>query len=105
MEMIGGKSSPRLARRVLVGIFCIALLLLGTSVQVAHTHADGQAAHADCSLCLSAHHSIEPTVSQSVMVTQTVSRAEAVEVQPDLKFRFVAFSLWNRPPPEGPAYS
>ena len=83
----------------LVGILCILLLLIGTTVQVSHSHLPHEN-HADCSLCATAHAVVQvvtlPTgfVAPVVITERRTYRAARV-----IPLRIWAHPLWNRPPP------
>jgi hypothetical protein len=96
-------SRPRLNWARVLGVFCIALVLMSGLVQAAHMHADGQ--DHDCALCVAAHHvsCAAPAVTldcASVPVIALIA-AQSVRVPP----RAVFFRLASRPPPQGSAFS
>ncbi len=82
----------------LLGILCIALVLVSGVIQAAHFHAGGQTDH-DCALCLAAHqiaHAAAPIALPfnslavaAVTVPRTLQRPRPA----------VAFRLVSRPPP------
>jgi hypothetical protein len=90
--------------RGLIGIVCIALVLMGGMVQAAHFHASGEPDH-DCTLCMAAHQvartaapvtfSISSVPVARVIVPRSLSRP-----QPAIFFR-----LSSRPPPVGSTLS
>lgn len=104
MRWASSGRGPRHSLIVLLGIACIALVLLTGILQVTHTHANGQIDH-DCSLCVTAHHAVQIAVSVTLVVT---SRPIAHRVQetfaPAPRQRFV-LKLANRPPPATPAFA
>lgn len=85
--------------RVILAVLCIGLVALGTTVQVAHSHLDKDASHADCSLCVIAHVGAEAvpapvtlavaTFVSLIETTSPVTRPAAV----------LTFALFTRPPP------
>jgi hypothetical protein len=81
-------------------ILCMLLVVVAGTAQVAHTHADGMA-HADCSLCVAAHVTVQraktPAPVPSVAVV-TVLEAEPPSVLP---IALLTFALFTRPPPAG----
>jgi hypothetical protein len=99
--MLGRSLNPKIRHSlwVAVGFLCCALIAFGAIVQVAHTHANGQAVQSDCALCYTAHAIVQPSAPQSlphkVRIVATVSAA----LQPVRRKRFSAFSLFTRPPP------
>ncbi len=81
-----------------IGLLCVALVLLAGFIQVAHTH-PGQVDHEGCSLCNTAHQTVQSVALVTVAVTvHPVWRAAAeLPVQrPRQKF---LHKLANRPPP------
>jgi hypothetical protein len=82
----------------ILGIVCIALILLTGVLQVTHTHPNGQPDH-DCSLCLSAHHVAQIVVVVTLAtVSETVPHFVVEKFTPIPRQRFV-LKLANRPPP------
>jgi hypothetical protein len=68
-------------------------------VQVAHTHADGTANHADCALCAAAHISVH-YVSAAAPAPTTYVVALLVALLPSiLTSARSTFALFTRPPP------
>jgi hypothetical protein len=97
-------SRPQFSVASLLGIICIALVLMSGIVQVAHSHPTGQPDH-DCSLCTTAHHVIQvvavTTLELSILpVTPVVSEPTRVVSRPALFFK-----LASRPPPVVPAFA
>src|SRR5271169_5477216 len=82
----------------LLGIVCIALVLMSGIVQVAQSHPSGQPDH-DCSLCATAHHVIQIVA----LVTLDLSSLRVATVVPEptleLPSRLFFFKLACRPPP------
>jgi hypothetical protein len=101
--------SRNLTRRhllwVVLGFFCCALITLGGIVQVAHTHADGQAIQSDCALCHTAHLVVQPAVPQALPHTAVVVASISTASQPIRAQVFFVFSLFTRPPPAQTANS
>jgi hypothetical protein len=87
--------------RILLALLCVLLVVVAGTVQVAHTHADGAVTHADCSLCVAAHITVQlvqtPAPAPSVAVV-TVLEAEPPTVLP---IALSTFALFTRPPPVG----
>jgi hypothetical protein len=73
--------------------------MVGGTVQVAHTHADGTANHADCSLCVVAHASVH--VAEIPVAAPIATVSAAVEQVPSAPLPRVLpiFALFTRPPP------
>jgi hypothetical protein len=87
--------------RILLAVVCVLLVVVAGVVQVAHTHSDGAATHADCGLCAAAHISVQvayaPASVQPVAVVTAVESLPAVVLPPALS----TFALFTRPPPAG----
>jgi len=95
---------PQFSLVSLLGIVCIALVLMSGMIQVAHTHPSGQLDH-DCSLCITAHHVIQAVALVTLdLSSQLVSRL-APEPAIDLPSRNFFFQLSCRPPPAAPAFA
>jgi hypothetical protein len=85
--------------QLLVGVLCIALIMVGGVVSATHSHSDGEVTHQDCGLCVTAHMAIQVAVSVTqVCVAQVFTRVEASN--PVASFQFAPqFALFSRPPP------
>ncbi len=85
--------------RILLALLCVLLVVVLGTVQVAHTHADGAANHADCALCAAAHVSVHPIHAPSP--APTISVVAVVESLPQsiLPRILSTFALFTRPPP------
>jgi hypothetical protein len=85
--------------RILLALVCVLLVVVAGVVQVAHTHSDGAATHADCGLCAAAHISVQvayaPASAPPVAVATAVESV-AVAVLPRA---LSTFALFTRPPP------
>ena len=88
----------------LVGMICIALVLMTGIVQVAHSHSSGQPDH-DCALCVSAHQVVQIVA----LITLAISILRVVAVAPEPTRRLPApaffYKLACRPPPAAPAFA
>jgi hypothetical protein len=84
---------------VLLALLCVLLVVVAGTVQVAHIHSDGTAAHADCSLCSAAHVTIHlaqtPAPAPPITVV-TVLETLPLPVAPSV---LSTFALFTRPPP------
>lgn len=88
----------------ILGIVCVALVLVTGILQVTHTHATGQIDH-DCSLCITAHQAVQIAVIVTVLLaSQPVARFIRERYSPLPRQRFV-LKLANRPPPLSAAIS
>src|SRR5271154_493663 len=85
--------------RLLLGVLCISLVLLGGVLSGAHTHAQGDISHADCALCVVAHTAVQVAPPPPlVVVVQVFTKVEAFH--PIARLQFIPqFSLYSRPPP------
>jgi hypothetical protein len=85
--------------RLLLGILCLALVVLGSTVQVAHSHPSGEISHADCSLCATAH-VVAQAVSHPVALQATlvVTAVQGFILKPPA-IALSVFALFTRPPP------
>jgi hypothetical protein len=96
------RQSARIAQpwKTLLTLLCALVLLVGCTVQVAHTHADGTANHADCSLCMAVHAGVQVSAAPAV-VPAAVAVSRLVEAAPARApgFAFSTFALFTRPPP------
>jgi hypothetical protein len=93
------KTKARQPWRILLAIVCVLLVAVTGIVQVAHTHSDGAATHADCGLCAAAHITVHvayaPASAPPVAVANAVETAPAVVLLPTIS----PFALFTRPPP------
>jgi len=82
----------------LLGIVCIALVLVSGFIQVTHTHPVGQVDH-DCSLCTTAHQVVQIAVVVVLALSiRPVIHSVPDELVPRSRQRFI-FKLASRPPP------
>lgn len=85
--------------RLVLGLLCIAIVVLGSTIQAAHSHAGGDISHADCSLCVTAH-VVAQVVSNPVPIPAALILASVEESLPEpLPAKFSVFALFTRPPP------
>ena len=90
-------------RALLFGILCIALVLVGATIQVAHTHEFENLAHPECSLCVTAHVSIAPAAVIALPAPRDYAARIEVELAADHPRSFFTLPLYIRPPPVVPA--
>jgi hypothetical protein len=85
--------------RFLLALFCVLLVVVAGTAQVAHTHADGADTHADCSLCAAAHVTVQ--VVQTPAPAPTVTVVAVLEALPlsVASSALSTFALFTRPPP------
>lgn len=88
----------------LIGIACVALVLMVGIVQVAHSHPSGHP-DPDCSLCVTAHQAVQVVA----LVTLDLSSQPVEHVWPEpalqLPRRCFFFRLDCRPPPAESAFA
>ena len=91
----------------LLGIVCIALVLMTGVVQVTHYHTSdvtGQIDH-DCSLCVTAHNVVQVVTLVTLdLSSQRVAEIVPEETLPLPRQRFL-HKLYIRPPPAAPAFA
>jgi hypothetical protein len=92
-------SQMRSPWRTLLGVLCIALIMVGGIVSVTHTHSQQETSHQDCGLCVTAHMAVQISVTVTqVSVAQVFIRVEAS--RPVASHEFTPqFALFSRPPP------
>jgi hypothetical protein len=85
--------------RLLLGVLCISLIVLGGTLSVTHTHAREDVSHADCGLCVAAHMAVDvAAVPAELFVFHVFTEVEAP--RPVTRLPFVPeFALFSRPPP------
>jgi hypothetical protein len=85
--------------RLLVALFCVALVVLAGTLSVAHWHEDGSISHADCGLCATAHVTVQLAAALPAgPAIQVAARVEAA--LPEARPRNLShFDLFTRPPP------
>jgi len=99
--MLGRNTSLRAFPRwkLLLGLLCVALVILGGTLAATHTHDRENSIHADCSLCVAAHVTVQLAPQQPVLtLTRVFTRVESTRAvrRPHLE---LAFDLYTRPPP------
>ena len=88
----------------LVGMICIALVVMMGMVQVAHSHPSGQPDH-DCALCVSAHQVIQIVATVTLLVSSVAIVSLVSEPARGLPAPTFFFRLACRPPPAAPAFA
>jgi hypothetical protein len=93
------KPHPRSRWSFLLGLLCVALVILIGTIGATHTHARGEAFHADCGLCVSVHATVQTTTpAPDPVLVQVFTRVETS--RPVRRPRFqLTFDLFTRPPP------
>ena len=88
----------------LLGIFCIALVMMTGIVQVTHAHPAGQA-DTDCSLCVTAHQAIHLAALVTLDITSRPVAPVAPEEARSLPRQRFLQKLSIRPPPAAPSFA
>ncbi len=85
--------------KIVIGLLCIALVLLGGTLSVVHSHNQGSVSRADCGLCVTAHLTIQLTAAPpQIPASEVYSKVEAA--LPVARPRTLSrFALFTRPPP------
>ena len=85
--------------RLLLGVLCIALVLLIGTLSVTHSHPDG-AVHMDCGLCTTAHLTVQAGKAfMQVAVALVFVRLALVSVSSHIPAAVSDFALFTRSPP------
>jgi hypothetical protein len=77
----------------------VLLVVVSGTVQVAHTHADRAATHADCSLCVTAHITVHLLQTPAPLPPATVIAVLEAVPPSILRSGLSTFALFTRPPP------
>jgi hypothetical protein len=98
---------PRLQNRraLLFALLCIALVFIGGTIQVAHTHSFENLAHPDCAVCVVSHAGISPTALVTLPAPQHYITAIEIEPSAGAPRSFFTLTFHIRPPPVDPAVS
>jgi hypothetical protein len=85
--------------KLIVGLLCIALVVLSGTISATHTHGRDHSLHEDCGLCVAAHATVQLTTFAPLLtLTRVFTRIETARPirRPSL---ILAFDLFTRPPP------
>ncbi|HKO13076.1 MAG TPA: hypothetical protein VJV22_13965 [Acidobacteriaceae bacterium] len=98
MRIVAAGRGKRISWVSILGIVCIALILLTGVLHVDHFHANGQN-DPDCALCVTAHQAVQvAAVVAVILCSQPMVHRIVERVEPAPRQRFV-LKLANRPPP------
>jgi hypothetical protein len=98
-------SRSRTMAGTLIAVFCVLLVMLSGTIQVAHAHESGHLAHSDCSLCTTAH-LVSLAVVPAVILIAIGHGAQIVALLTPVSPRTLSvFRLFTRPPPVAAAAS
>ncbi|HEX4650549.1 MAG TPA: hypothetical protein VH250_03505 [Granulicella sp.] len=84
--------------RLLLGVLCILLVLLGGTIEAAHSH-PGLAPHPDCALCATAHVVAQVVAAPSLPAVAMLVEAVPQRVPLSAARALSIFDLFTRPPP------
>jgi hypothetical protein len=98
MRFLSSKLRARSTWIAVVGVVCVALVLMIGVVQVVHSHPNGHI-DPDCALCITAHQAVQVVA----LITLDISSQPVEHVSPEptleLPRRSFFFRLDCRPPP------
>jgi hypothetical protein len=83
--------------RILLALLCIVLVVATATVELTHSHADGE--HADCALCVTAHVVIQTISAPALLVLFACIAAVAMAARVLILAKATIFDLFTRPPP------
>jgi hypothetical protein len=99
MQIEGTALHRRRSWRFLLGVLCIGLVILGSTVAVSHSHSPSGPAHADCALCVTAHIVVQPVAAYIAIDVAQVFAPVLVPLSSAPCQNISPFSLFTRPPP------
>jgi len=85
--------------RLLLGVLCIGLVILGSTLSVTHTHNQGEVRHVDCALCVTAHVVVQPAAVYVAVDIAQVFTPVHVPLSAAPSQKISPFALFTRPPP------
>ena len=91
--------SRRRSWRLLLGILCIGLVILGSTLSVSHSHSQSDVRHADCALCVTAHVVVQPVAAYVAIDIAHVFTPVHVSLSSTPSQDIAPFALFTRPPP------
>jgi hypothetical protein len=83
--------------RTLLALLCIVLVMAAATVELTHSHADGD--HADCALCVVAHVVIQTISAPALLVLFACIAAVALAARVLVLAKVSIFDYVTRPPP------
>jgi len=85
--------------RLILGLLCIALVIFGVTVSLAHGHEQESVSHADCGLCAATHVAVQLSAAPALVpVAQVFTRVE-IYIPAARPRNLARFALFTRPPP------
>lgn len=99
MGRIRSRSNAPASWGIFLAFLCVVLVVVCGTIQLVHTHPQGDVSRADCALCATAHVVVQISApSVTLRVTPVVAMLEAPA--PPVRFGiFSTFALFTRPPP------
>ena len=83
----------------LLGVLCVALVVMSGTLSVTHPAQHEGIPHADCSLCLTAHAVVQEVAAPAEILISQVFTAVIVTQAPAPRRLLARFALFSRPPP------
>jgi hypothetical protein len=84
--------------RTVLALLCIVLVLATATVELTHSHADGD--HADCALCVVAHIVIQTVTAPALLILFACIAAVALAARALILAKATLFAFYTRPPPD-----
>jgi len=99
MGSIDRQSRGAYSWRLVLAILCVLLVVVTGAIQTAHIHSDGADSHANCSLCATAHITVD--LVQTPVPARAVTVFAVLHALPPFVHSsgLSTFALFNRPPP------
>jgi hypothetical protein len=85
--------------RLLLALLCVFLVVATGTVQAIHAHPVGDISHADCSLCATAHVTVQVVEPPATLLIAAVVTEVEAFVPPIRIGTVFTFALFTRPPP------
>jgi len=97
--MLQSRPSPNVRRpwKILLALLCIVLVVATATVELTHSHADGE--HADCALCVAAHIVPQIAIAPALIILFARIAAVALAARVLALAKATFFALFTRPPP------
>jgi hypothetical protein len=91
--------ADRSTLRLLLALVCVLLVAVCGTLQITHTHSDGDISHANCSICATAHVVVQvslPPIGAPALAVVTIVEQRHNPIRPAT---LATFALFTRPPP------
>jgi hypothetical protein len=97
--MLTRRSNPdaRSTWRILLALLCIVLVMATATVELTHSHADGD--HADCALCVVAHVVIQTVTAPALIAIFARIATVALAARVLILAKAAILDHFTRPPP------